>query len=195
VVDGLSRALWPLGASRCSGAALAGPGTRCECVDAAAGDRARALASNPALRSSAVAVEKQALERRIARGERLPKVDLTAGYTRYHYPTLVTPIRRAGEFPRSTGISRIWVPPSTCRCMPAASSLPENRWPLTLPRTKRAASRCGPSARISSSTLPRPTPRRCICVICSVPPRLASGRSKRKKRHTTLRMGEGRHRD
>lgn len=59
----------------------------------------RALASNPALKGSAVAVEKQALERRIARGQRLPQVDLTAGYTRYHYPSLVTPIRQPGTFP------------------------------------------------------------------------------------------------
>lgn len=60
---------------------------------------ARALASNPALQSRAVDVEKQALEQAIARGQRLPRVDLTAGYTRYHYPTLVTPIRQPGAFP------------------------------------------------------------------------------------------------
>ena len=59
----------------------------------------RALVSNPVLRSRALDVEKQVLEQAIARGQRLPKVDLTAGYTRYHYPTLVTPIRQPGTFP------------------------------------------------------------------------------------------------
>lgn len=60
---------------------------------------ARALASNPVLRSRAVEVEKREMEQAIARGERLPRIDLIAGYTRYRYPTLVTPIRRPGAFP------------------------------------------------------------------------------------------------
>lgn len=60
---------------------------------------ARALAANPALKSRTIEVEKQALERDIARGQRLPRIDLNAGYTRYHYPALVTPIRQPGAFP------------------------------------------------------------------------------------------------
>jgi len=60
---------------------------------------ARALASNPVLKSRAMDVEKQELEQAIARGQRLPKIDLTAGHTRYHYPALVTPIRQPGAFP------------------------------------------------------------------------------------------------
>jgi len=59
----------------------------------------RALSSNPVLRSRAVEVEKHELEQAIARGARLPQVDLIAGYTRYRHPTLVTPIRQPGAFP------------------------------------------------------------------------------------------------
>ncbi len=59
----------------------------------------RALERNPALKSHELEVEKQELEKEVARGQRLPRVDLNAGYTRHAYPTLVTPIREAGTFP------------------------------------------------------------------------------------------------
>lgn len=59
----------------------------------------RALVANPSIRSLEAEVEKQGLEKEIAHGQRLPKVDLNAGYTSYAYPTLVTPIREAGVFP------------------------------------------------------------------------------------------------
>lgn len=59
----------------------------------------RAVRANPAILSQQTEVEKQALEQAIARGSRLPRVDLNADYTRYAYPTLVTPIREAGVFP------------------------------------------------------------------------------------------------
>jgi len=59
----------------------------------------RALAANPSLRSQAIELRKQELEKEIARGQHWPKVDLNAGYTRYAYPSLVTPIREAGVFP------------------------------------------------------------------------------------------------
>lgn len=59
----------------------------------------RALAANPAIKSHEVEVQKQELETEIARGQRLPKLDLSAGYANYAYPTLVTPIRQAGVFP------------------------------------------------------------------------------------------------
>ena len=59
----------------------------------------RALATNPAIRSGQVELEKQALEKDIASGQRLPKVDLNAGYTRYAYASLVTPLRQPGVFP------------------------------------------------------------------------------------------------
>lgn len=58
-----------------------------------------ALRSSPALRGQAFAVERQTLEKEIARGRRLPEVGLNAGYTHHAYPTLVTPIREAGQFP------------------------------------------------------------------------------------------------
>ncbi|HUX30440.1 MAG TPA: TolC family protein, partial [Thiobacillus sp.] len=54
---------------------------------------ARAAQANPALRSQRVEVERQTLEQDIARSQHLPKVDLNADYTRYAYPTFVTPIR------------------------------------------------------------------------------------------------------
>ncbi|PWB59607.1 MAG: TolC family protein, partial [Nitrosomonadales bacterium] len=44
-------------------------------------------------------VSRQTLEQDIARSQHLPKVDLNAAYTRYAYPTFVTPIREAGIFP------------------------------------------------------------------------------------------------
>lgn len=59
----------------------------------------RALSANPAIGSLEAELRKQELEKEIARGQRLPKVDLNAGYTSYAYPTLVTPIREAGVFP------------------------------------------------------------------------------------------------
>ncbi len=59
----------------------------------------RAAQSNPAIRSQQIEIDKQALEQDIARSQHLPKVDLNAAYTRYAYPTFVTPIREAGVFP------------------------------------------------------------------------------------------------
>ncbi len=59
----------------------------------------RAARTNPALRSQQVELSRQTLEQDIARGQHLPKLDLNAGYTRYAYPSLVTPIREAGVFP------------------------------------------------------------------------------------------------
>ena len=59
----------------------------------------RAAQSNPALRSQQVELSRQTLEQDIAYGQRLPRLDLDAGYTRYAYPSLVTPIREAGVFP------------------------------------------------------------------------------------------------
>lgn len=59
----------------------------------------RAAQSNPVIKSQQVEVSKQTLEQDIARSQHLPKVDLNAAYTRYAYPTFVTPIRQAGVFP------------------------------------------------------------------------------------------------
>lgn len=59
----------------------------------------RAAQSNPVIKSQQVEVSKQMLEQDIARSQHLPKVDLNAAYTRYAYPTFVTPIREAGVFP------------------------------------------------------------------------------------------------
>jgi outer membrane protein TolC len=59
----------------------------------------RAVAANPAMLQQQVEVEKQTLERGIAHGQRLPRVDVNADYTRYAYPTLITPIRAPGVFP------------------------------------------------------------------------------------------------
>ncbi len=59
----------------------------------------RAAQSNPAIKSQQVEVSKQTLEQDIARGQHLPKVDLNAAYTRYAYPTFVTPIRDTNVFP------------------------------------------------------------------------------------------------
>lgn len=59
----------------------------------------RAAQSNPAIKSQQVEVDRQTLEQDIARSQHLPKVDLSAAYTRYAYPTFVTPIREAGVFP------------------------------------------------------------------------------------------------
>lgn len=59
----------------------------------------RAAQSNPAIKSQQAEVSRQTLEQDIARSQHLPKVDLNAAYTRYAYPTFVTPIRQAGVFP------------------------------------------------------------------------------------------------
>lgn len=59
----------------------------------------RAAQSNPVIKSQQVEVNRQTLEQDIARSQHLPKVDLNAAYTRYAYPTFVTPIREAGVFP------------------------------------------------------------------------------------------------
>ena len=59
----------------------------------------RAAQSNPAIKSQQVEVGKQTLEQDIARSQHLPKVDLNAAYTRYAYPTFVTPIRDTNVFP------------------------------------------------------------------------------------------------
>lgn len=59
----------------------------------------RAVQFNPALKSQQVEVSKQTLEQDIAHGQRLPRIDLDTTYTRYAYPSLVTPIREAGVFP------------------------------------------------------------------------------------------------
>ena len=59
----------------------------------------RAAATNPAILQQQAEVEKQTLEQGIARGQRLPRVDLNADYTRYAYSTLITPIRAPGVFP------------------------------------------------------------------------------------------------
>jgi outer membrane protein TolC len=59
----------------------------------------RALQANPAFKGQQLDIDRQDLEQEIARGQHLPKVDLTAGYARYAYPSLVTPIRQAGVFP------------------------------------------------------------------------------------------------
>lgn len=59
----------------------------------------RAVAANPALRGQDVELQRQTIERDIARGRRWPNVDLNGGYTHYAYPTLVTPIRAPGVFP------------------------------------------------------------------------------------------------
>lgn len=59
----------------------------------------RAAQSNPAIKSQQVEVDRQTLEQDIARSQHLPKVDLNAAYTRYAYPTFVTPIRETNVFP------------------------------------------------------------------------------------------------
>ena len=59
----------------------------------------RAAQSNPAVKSQQAELSRLTLEQDIARSQRLPKVDLNAAYTRYAYPTFVTPIREAGVFP------------------------------------------------------------------------------------------------
>lgn len=59
----------------------------------------RAAQFNPAIKSQQIEVGRQTLEQDIARSQHLPKVDLNAAYTRYAYPTFVTPIREAGVFP------------------------------------------------------------------------------------------------
>ncbi|MDO9386728.1 MAG: TolC family protein [Thiobacillus sp.] len=59
----------------------------------------RAAQSNPAIKSQQVEVDRQTLEQDIARSQHLPKVDLNAAYTRYAYPTFVTPIRDTNVFP------------------------------------------------------------------------------------------------
>lgn len=59
----------------------------------------RAAQFNPAIKSQQVEVSRQTLEQDIARSQHLPKVDLNAAYSRYAYPSFVTPIREAGVFP------------------------------------------------------------------------------------------------
>lgn len=59
----------------------------------------RAAQSNPVIKSQQAEVSRQTLEQEIARGQRLPKVDLDAAYTHHAYPSLITPIREAGVFP------------------------------------------------------------------------------------------------
>lgn len=59
----------------------------------------RAVQSNPAIKSQRVEVSRQTLEQDIARSQHLPKIDLNAAYSRYAYPTFVTPIREPGVFP------------------------------------------------------------------------------------------------
>lgn len=59
----------------------------------------RAAQFNPAIKSQQAEVSRQTLEQDIARGQRLPKINLDASYTRYANPTLVTPIREVGVFP------------------------------------------------------------------------------------------------
>lgn len=60
---------------------------------------ARATEANPAILQQQTEVEKQTLEQAIARGQRLPHVELDADYTRHAYPSLITPIRASGVFP------------------------------------------------------------------------------------------------
>lgn len=59
----------------------------------------RAIRVNPAIQSKEVEVERQTLEQEIARGQRMPQIDLDADYTHHGYPYLITPIREAGVFP------------------------------------------------------------------------------------------------
>lgn len=59
----------------------------------------RAAQFNPAIKSQQAEVSRQTLEQNIARSRRLPTIDLSAAYTRYAYPTFITPIREAGVFP------------------------------------------------------------------------------------------------
>jgi len=60
---------------------------------------ARAAQSNPVIKSQQAEVSRQTLEQDIARGQRMPRVDLDAAYTHHAYPSLITPIREAGVFP------------------------------------------------------------------------------------------------
>lgn len=59
----------------------------------------RALSANPAVAIDRYEVDKQALEKAIAAGEFLPKIDLQADYTHYSDPYQIHPIREAGVFP------------------------------------------------------------------------------------------------
>lgn len=59
----------------------------------------RALSANPAVAVDRYEVDRQALERAIAGGEFLPKINLQADYTRYGDPSLIHPIRQPGVFP------------------------------------------------------------------------------------------------
>jgi outer membrane protein TolC len=59
----------------------------------------RALVANPAIKSREAELQKELLGIDIARGQHWPKVDFDASYTRYAYPSLVTPIRQPGVFP------------------------------------------------------------------------------------------------
>lgn len=59
----------------------------------------KAAQANPAIKSQQIEVSRQTLEQDIAHNQHMPKVDLSAAYTRYAYPSFVTPIREAGIFP------------------------------------------------------------------------------------------------
>lgn len=59
----------------------------------------QSLTANPTILRQEADVRKQELEKEIAHGQHFPRADLSAGYTRYAYPTLVTPIRQVGVFP------------------------------------------------------------------------------------------------
>ncbi|MFA5371514.1 MAG: TolC family protein [Sideroxydans sp.] len=59
----------------------------------------RAAQSNPVIKSQQVEVSQRTLEQEIASSQHLPKIDLNASYSRYAYPTFVTPIRETGIFP------------------------------------------------------------------------------------------------
>ncbi|HPF28049.1 MAG TPA: TolC family protein [Steroidobacteraceae bacterium] len=60
---------------------------------------ATAMANNPRSISQRLQVEQARAGQRAARGARLPSIDLTAGSTRYGYPTFVHGIRQVGVFP------------------------------------------------------------------------------------------------
>ncbi len=59
----------------------------------------RAVQLNPVIKSQQAEVSRQTLEQDIARGQRLPRLDLNAAYTHHAYPSLITPIREVGVFP------------------------------------------------------------------------------------------------
>lgn len=59
----------------------------------------QALQANPGQITQRLEVQRSESEERAARGARMPSVDLTAGATRYGYPTFVYSIRSLGKFP------------------------------------------------------------------------------------------------